>query len=186
MVNDHINDLKQASAPFEFTQATKESQRLMIDIHKELVNINRDANNIQLNTVASGAMKLFQLININEWKNEHIAVLKEAISILLRVLNPITPHIAHFLWQEGHFGDNIATADWPQPNHEILKAEDSVTIIIQINGKKRGSIQASSNATQEDVVSAIEQNESTKAQLDKHQSIKKTIYVKNKLINFVV
>ena len=183
--NEHLS-LLQPSVPLDTDSLTALDKRILIDMHKELALINRDANAIHLNTVASGAMKLFQhLTKIDDFQRNH-ALVQHGLSLLLRVLNPITPHITHYLWQHCGFGETIETSEWPVADQKILALEDQVSIVVQFNGKKKAMIAAKSNATEQDVIEAIQSDALAKSQLEKHATIKKTIYVKNKLINFVI
>ena len=185
-VDTHYKILSKDDQQGAFDSLSTNTQQLIIDLHKELHVIERDANHIHLNTVASGAMKLFQLIGKLQKQEDAQGHLREAVSILLRVLNPITPHITHALWQKLQLGENIAMAEWPQANQRILHAANQITIVMQINGKKKGMVTMHTDASESEVVNSLKSDPATSMQLDKHQKIKKTIYVKNKLINFVV
>lgn len=162
-----------------------EEKKAFIESHKELMIINRDIENIQLNTVASGAMKLFQKISKVEASAKNAAVLRSLLSSLLRVLNPITPHITQCLWQDCKFGEDIATAAWPKADKTAIALEDKAKIVVQINGKKKALIEIKMNSSQEEVMHAVENCPQARMHVEKNQPVKKTIYVKNKLINYV-
>ena len=185
-VDTHYKILSLDNNHGAFETLSTDTQQIIIDLHKELRVIERDANHIHLNTVASGAMKLFQLIGKLQKQEDAQGHLRDAVSILLRVLNPITPHITHALWQKLALGENIATAEWPTANQSILNTANQTTIVMQINGKKKGMVTMHADASESEVISILKADPSTSIQLDKHEEIKKTIYVKNKLINFVV
>ena len=185
-VDTHYKILSLDNNHGAFETLSTDTQQIIIDLHKELRVIERDANHIHLNTVASGAMKLFQLIGKLQKQEDAQGHLRDAVSILLRVLNPITPHITHALWQKLALGENIATAEWPTANQSILNTANQTTIVMQINGKKKGMVTMHADASESEVISILKADPSTSVQLDKHEEIKKTIYVKNKLINFVV
>ena len=172
--------------PHSDQKFAKGTLQILIDIHKELNTIQRDANHIQLNTVASGAMKLFQSVTKLQGQPDGDGYLRDAFSILLRVLNPITPHITHNLWQTLNYGDDIAKATWPTADDEIINQASETIIVVQINGKKKGIIKINSGATETDVMDALERDDTLKKQYEKRDSIKKTIYVPNKLINLVL
>ena len=70
---------------------------------------------------------------------------EEGFSILLRVLNPITPHICHALWRDCGFGDDILSASWPQVDEAAL-VQDEIELMLQINGKLRGSLKVAADA----------------------------------------
>jgi leucyl-tRNA synthetase len=76
------------------------------------------------------------------------AVLRESLSILLRTLYPLAPHIAHALWVELGFAaelGDLLDAPWPQPDAAALK-RDEIDLVVQVNGKVRGSIRVAAEA----------------------------------------
>lgn len=183
---DNLDILINATDQIDIQAVDAITKQQLIMINQELVNINRDVESIHFNTVASGAMKLFQAINKIPQDKHHPAALKYALSILLRVLNPITPHITHHLWQTCQFGGDIASAPWPEADDDIIALNQQSVVVMQINGKKKGLLKVSVDANQEEVMKAIEDNSQTSAHISKIPTIKKVIFVKNKLINFVV
>ena len=185
LAHENMNLLQNSNEDIDINAIDDESKQKIIEINQQLEIINRDAENIQLNTVASGAMKIFQSINKIPRSKSYPKILKYALSRLLRVLNPIAPHITHDLWQEGNFGNDIANATWPVSDQSILKLDRNITIVMQVNGKKKGSIVTKADSNQEQVITEITKNEQTNLHMQKIQPIKKTIFVKNKLINFV-
>jgi leucyl-tRNA synthetase len=66
-------------------------------------------------------------------------VRREGLSILLRLLSPIVPHITHALWRELGYGDDVLNAAWPMPDEAAL-ARSLVALVVQVNGKLRGQI----------------------------------------------
>ena len=88
------------------------------------------------------------LSKLNTQVPEEQFVIHEGISILLRVLSPITPHVTHHLWQTLGFGDNIIKSTWPKPNSKAMQC-DAVELVIQINGKLRAKIQVPAEADKE-------------------------------------
>jgi len=106
------------------------------------------------------------------------------MSTLLRLLAPITPHVAHALWSELGYRGNILDAGWPQADPEaLLKA--SVTLAVQVNGKLRGTIEVAVDAPREQ----IEQIALTSVDVAKYvagATPKKVIIVPGKIVNIVV
>ena len=99
------------------------------------------------------------------------------------MLSPIIPHVSHVLWNHmGHTQPVISTY-WPTLDHEALK-EDTTNIVIQVDGKLRGKITIALDSTQDDIQKQALQNTNTQKFL-KGKTIKDTIYIENKLINFV-
>ncbi len=118
-------------------------QASRFEIHSVLKQANYDFAKHQFNTVASAAMKIFNALERLECMDDE--VIKEGFSILLRLLAPITPHITQSLWKELGYGNDILVADWPKVD-EIALVQDEIDLVIQVNGKLRGSIRVSKDA----------------------------------------
>lgn len=164
-------------------------QKLRCEIHKILQQAHYDFKRIQYNTVVSAAMKMFNALETAKLEDHDIsnAVLAECISIFLRVLNPIAPHITHVLWEELGFNKkmgDILDAEWPEIDYNIISAQSKIKLIIQINGKLRGNIIISKNATNKMIEAAALSNKNIQKFLC--NTPKKIIIVPGKLINFVV
>ena len=111
--------------------------------------------------------------------------LDEVIQFTLKMLSPITPHISLYLWKEYSESDGNDFEDsWPIYDEEFLQLED-FQLIIQVNGKVRGKEKVSVDAEQAEIEVLAKDNENVKKIIANHP-IKKVIYVKDKLINFVI
>ncbi|MEK7538195.1 MAG: class I tRNA ligase family protein, partial [Patescibacteria group bacterium] len=77
--------------------------------------------------------------------------LYEGVGILLRVLYPITPHIAHTLWGEVGFAGDIATSPWPAVDERALQ-QDEIELVLQVNGKLRGKLHVAADAGKADIL----------------------------------
>src|SRR5205814_2613080 len=107
------------------------------EIHSILRQANYDLQKLQFNTVASACMKILNALE--RLPEEDGATDEDGMSILLRLLAPITPHVAHHLWRELEFGDDVMRAPWPEPDPAALE-QDEMELVVQVNGKLRGSI----------------------------------------------
>ncbi len=154
------------------------------ELHTILQKINLDMERQQFNTVVSGSMKILNLLQDLPHTPETQALHQEGFSILLRVLNPIIPHLAHTLWRHVCFGEDIAYAPWPIVDETAL-IRDEITIVIQINGKVRGRIAASPNMTEAEIRTQVLAEPNVHKQLE-GATIKKFIYVPNKLASIVI
>jgi leucyl-tRNA synthetase len=111
--------------------------------------------------------------------------LDEVIRFTLKMLSPITPHISLYLWQQySGSEDNDFESSWPKFNEDFLKLEE-FQLIIQVNGKVRGKENISVDTDQVELERLAQKNENVKKILA-NQPIKKVIYIKEKLINFVI
>lgn len=154
------------------------------EMHQILRQANQDIAQLQLNTVVSACMKLFNLLNKIPLDNDSGAIITEGYHILLRLLAPITPHITHYLWQMLDFGNDILDASWPEVDETALLT-DNITLVVQVNGKLRGNITVPTAATPE----AIQQTALAQPQVQRqlgNNSPKKIIVVPKKLVNIVV
>ena len=150
-------------------------------IHSELKKANDDIERQKFNTVASACMKILNALEeIDDWN----ATTEEGLSILLRLLSPIAPHITHHLWRELRFGEDIMAAPWPDPDPAALE-QDEIELVVQVNGKLRGSIRVPKAADR----GAIEQLALSNPNVQKFvagQSVKKVVVVPGRLVNLVV
>ncbi|GAB4391729.1 MAG: leucine--tRNA ligase [Gammaproteobacteria bacterium] len=170
---------------------TNTQQQWRRELHHCLRQANQDMERTQFNTVISATMKILNLLNkISDGQRQLDALdqqlCHEGVSILLRLLAPITPHITHQLWQELHYNyaDSILDAPWPQVDPAALKT-DSVELIVQINGKLRSRIHVASNASNKDIEQIALEDERVRAFLA-DKTCHKVIVVPNKLVNLVV
>jgi leucyl-tRNA synthetase len=158
------------------------SREARFEIHSLLKQANYDLQKHQFNTVASAAMKILNVLE--RLPIEAGATVTEGMSILLRLLSPITPHVSHRLWQELGFGEDVMSAAWPDPDPAALE-QDEVELVVQVNGKLRGSIRVPKAADR----SAIEGLALANPNVQKFvagQNVKKVVVVPGRLVNLVV
>ncbi len=169
---------------FKFSRATcAESieRKIRYQVHLELKKANDDIVRKKFNTVASACMKILNAIEaLPEWD----ATSKEGLSILLRLLSPIAPHIAHHLWRELKFGEDIMEAPWPEPDPAALE-QDEVELVVQVNGKLRGSIRVPKAADRAAIEELARANPNVQRFVAGH-SVKKVVVVPGRLVNLVV
>ncbi len=157
------------------------------EIHAVLKQANYDLGRHQFNTVASAGMKMLNALEgVLKGSPDVTAdiVLREGLSVLLRVLSPITPHIAHQLWRDLGYGDDILAAPWPEPDAAAL-IEDEIELVVQVNGKKRADVRVPRVADKP----AIEALVLAHAEVQKFvagQPVKKIIIVPGRLVNVVI
>ena len=158
------------------------------EVHMVLKQANYDIARHQFNTVASAAMKMLNALeDVQKSASDAVArhaVVREGLSLLLRLLSPITPHISHALWQElGHSGD-ILDAPWPEPDEAALR-QDEVELVLQINGKKRGALRVPSGADKAEIERITLADPAVQKLLD-GKPAKKVVAVPGRLVNVVV
>ncbi len=157
------------------------------EIHAVLKQANYDIARHQFNTVASAGMKMLNALESAQKSNADAAlkqaVVREGLSLLLRLLSPMTPHIAHQLWRDLGYGEDILAAPWPEPDAAAL-TQDEIELVVQINGKKRGSVRVPREADAQAIeVITLADPEIARA-LD-GKPVKKFIVVPGRLVNMV-
>ncbi len=167
----------------------KEAKALRLEIHTVLKQVDYDYQRMQYNTVVSGAMKMINALEdfkAVDSEGAQVALI-EGFGILLRGLYPATPHIAHSLWSglgyAAALGD-LLDAPWPQVDPDAL-VQDEIELMLQVNGKLRGSIVVSAGADK----AAIEQAALAHEMFQKFANgaaPKKVIVVPGRLINLVL
>jgi leucyl-tRNA synthetase len=153
------------------------------ELHMLLQQANFDYERRQFNTVASAVMKILNLLESNAAPARG-ALLREGMSILLRLLSPIAPHIAQTLWREFGFGADILDAVWPAVDEAAL-VQDEVELVLQVNGKHRGAILVARTADRADIERLAVQSPSAQRHIA-GQAVRKVIVVPGRLVNIVV
>jgi leucyl-tRNA synthetase len=177
----------QDTVPNHLNDAEKELRR---EVHLILKQANFDYQRRQYNTVVSAAMKMLNVlepIKLDQGSAISPSVLRECLSILLRILYPVVPHLTHVLWKDmGYtktFGP-LLDAPWPSVDETAL-VQTEITLMLQINGKLRGDIKVPADASKEQVESLALQSESAVKALN-GGAPKKVIVVPGRLVNIVV
>ncbi|MBP6195704.1 MAG: leucine--tRNA ligase [Methyloversatilis sp.] len=154
------------------------------DLHLVLKQAGHDIGKHQLNTVASGAMKMLNALEKAPRDGALAAeVIAEGVSMLLRVLSPICPHITHVLWRDCGFGDDILNAPWPEPADSAL-VQDEVELMLQVNGKLRGSLRVAADAAKSVIEAQAVASEAAQKFME-GKPAKKVVVVPGRLINIV-
>ncbi len=159
------------------------------EIQQILQQANHDYQRMQYNTVVAAGMKMLNALGDFKHNDSPAdrAVIRESLSILLRVLAPVTPHITHVLWAELSFAEqygDLLDAPWPQVDETAL-AQDTVELVLQINGKLRGHFQVPAGYSSEQIETMARNNEIVLKHAS-HTAIKKVIVVPGRLVNVVV
>jgi len=153
------------------------------EIHLTLRQCNFDLQRQQLNTVASGCMKLLNSLERLPRGSAADTVAREGLGILLRVLAPIAPHIAQVLWSDLGFGEDILAAGWPEPDPAALEREQ-IELVLQVNGKLRGKLRVAADAGHQAVEQAALASEGVVRHLEGRPA-RKVIVVPGRLVNVV-
>ncbi|MEF7615424.1 leucine--tRNA ligase [Aquincola sp. MAHUQ-54] len=163
------------------------AKALRREVHTVLKQISYDYERMQYNTVVSGAMKLLNALEDFKAAPGDEPVLREGFSVLLRGLYPACPHITHGLWQQLGYADRLGElldAPWPEVDDAAL-VQDSIELMLQVNGKLRGSITVPAGADKAAIEAAALASPDF-AKFAEGKGAKKVIVVPGRLVNVVV
>ena len=137
------------------------------------------------NTAIAAVMELSNALGkFDDGTAQGRAVRQEALEAAVLLLNPITPHASHALWQVlGHAETLIEDEPFPQVDADAL-VRDTVTLAVQVNGKLRGTIDVAADAPR-DLVESLAKAEPNTAKFLEGQAIRKVIVVPGKIVNIV-
>jgi leucyl-tRNA synthetase len=147
-------------------------------LHKTIKKVSEDIEGMRFNTAISALM-----IFVNEMeKSEYVAL--ATYSTFLVLLSPFAPHIAEELWLCLGGRNSITFEMWPKANPKFLK-EESVEIVVQVNGKLRARLRVAVGMEQGEIERLAREDEGVKKYLA-NQTLRKVVFVPDRLINFVI
>ena len=175
-----------AKTTLDVTALSADQKALRRDVHKTIAKVSDDIGRRQtFNTAIAAVMELMNKLTRAPLESEQDrAVMAEALSAVVRMLYPITPHICFELWKALGNESNIDHAEWVKAD-EAAMVEDEKLIVVQVNGKVRGKVTVAADADEETVKTVAFADENVKKFTDNTQIVK-VIYVPGKLLNVVV
>ena len=175
-----------AKTALDVTALSADQKALRRDVHKTIAKVSDDIGRRQtFNTAIAAVMELMNKLTRAPLESEQDrAVMAEALSAVVRMLYPITPHICFELWKALGNESNIDHAEWVKAD-EAAMVEDEKLIVVQVNGKVRGKVTVVADADEETVKTVAFADENVKKFTDNTQIVK-VIYVPGKLLNVVV
>ncbi len=148
-------------------------------LHQTIKKVTQDIKTQKFNTAISAMMEYTNYIQRQDKKFQ-----QEDIEKLLMILAPFAPHISEELWEKLGHKESILKEKWPEYNPELIE-EESFTLIIQINGRVRDQVNAQKGISEKGAKELTLKSPKIQKWL-KDKEVKKTIFVKNRLINFVI
>ena len=175
-----------AKTSLDITALSAAQKSLRREVHKTIAKVSDDIGRRQtFNTAIAAVMELMnKLTKASLESDQDRAVMAEALSAVVRMLYPITPHICFELWQALGNEINIDTAEWVKAD-EAAMVEDEKLIVVQVNGKVRGKVTVPATSSEEEIKAAAKADPNVAKFLD-GKEILKEIYIPLKMLNFVV
>lgn len=161
-----------------------ESVELFNVIHKAIKKVSQDLHELSFNTAIAALMECVnELYHIKAEDAYEAENWQWALQNLVQLLAPFAPHIAEELWHQLGNKESVHASGWPAYDETYLTS-DTVTIVVQVNGKVRANIQIAKDSEQKTIEDVAKTHDTVKAHLSGEP--KRVIYVPNKLLNFVV
>jgi leucyl-tRNA synthetase len=181
--------LERTPVAIDWRHAPPVLRKIRRELYMHLKQADDDYQRIKYNNIVAAAMKMLNALEDlpQEATPATIELVREGLSLLLRVLNPVAPHITHALWEQlGYalqYGD-ILDAPWPKVDAAALVQEE-IELVLQVNGKLRGKLRVPAQA---DSV-AIEEAAIASPEVQKHAQgavPRRIVIVPGRLVNVVV
>jgi leucyl-tRNA synthetase len=151
-------------------------------LNQTIKKVEEDIGTLQLNTAIAGMMELLNVMD--ELNPTESKVFSLCVENLAQILAPFAPHLSEEIWSKLGHKESIFKSKWPVFDKDAIK-EEEVTIVVQVNGKLRATINFPVNTSEEEVKKLVLANEKVR-NFTNNKKIVKTIFVPNKLINMVV
>ncbi|MFC1656688.1 leucine--tRNA ligase [Patescibacteria group bacterium] len=161
---------------WKIDQKITKSKESVVNIQPTINKVTSDIENLRFNTAISSMMEFVNSV----YKN---GILEENMKDFLIILSPFAPHLAAELWQKMKFDGGVWQQSWPQK--QKIQTQAKSLVIIQVNGKVRSKITASTNS-KEDAILSLAKKEKNIQKYIKNQQIKKVIYIPSKILNIVI
>ena len=165
-------------------KSIKEENYFLAKINKYLFKITNLIEKFHLNVAVANFYEVTHLLNISITKKISNKCLKESQIKIMKTIMPFIPHLASECLIELEGKEFYLKSEWPKINNALLE-ENDVTIVVQINGKKRGLLSVIKDLDEKDAVAKAKNIENIKKNLN-NKKVLKNIFVKNKVINFIV
>jgi leucyl-tRNA synthetase len=151
-------------------------------LNQTIKKVEVDIRTLQLNTAIAGMMELLNVMDaLNPGESK---VFSLCVEKLAQILAPFAPHLSEEIWSKLGHKESIFKSQWPVFDKDAIQ-EEEVTIVVQVNGKLRATINFPVNTSEEEVKKLVLANEKVKNFIN-NKKIVKTVFVPNKLINVVV
>ena len=176
----YLYSLKQT--PLEFIL----DKEFLIKIHKTINKVNSDIDRLQFNTAVASMMELLNMAyKYRDLKDFDKDLFGFFIYNFIVLSNPFIPHLSNELWSRTEFNKYCLDEIWVKENTEII-SKDKIKVAVQIKGKTRGLVEFLDNNLSEHEIESLIMEDPKIAKHFENKEIVKRIYIKNKIMNFII
>ncbi len=171
----HLGREKETFSPGDGEKGREVEQQL----HKTIKKVTEDIEGLKLNTAISSMMIL-----VNGFSSQESVVSRQQLEVFLKILAPFAPHLAEELWEKLGYKKSVHLEKWPRYDEKFVK-DELIKVAVQVNGRHRGTVELPVEASEGEARGvALKDNNVQKFVSGK--AVRKVIYVKGKIINFVI
>ena len=183
LINTHVN----AGIVGELNKdaLTDDQKSLRLKLHQTIQKVGDDiGRRYTFNTAIAAIMELTnELSKFKDDSENGRALTQEALDAMVLMLSPIVPHFSHAMWQALGHQEAVIDAAWPQADESAL-VQDSIELMVQVNGKLRSKIKVAADADKETIETIAQQDENVQSHID-GKTVRKIIVVPGRLVNIV-
>jgi len=163
---------------------SKEGEAALRAAHKTIKAVSEDIDRFHFNGAVARARELSNaLAGLSGEGDGEAHVLREGYEVLVRLLNPMMPHITEELWRGLGHETMLVDTPWPEADPALI-VDEAVSVAVQVNGKLRGQIELPRDAANEDAERAALANDNVKRAIE-GKTVRKVIVVPNRIVNIV-
>jgi leucyl-tRNA synthetase len=166
-------------------QLSDEQRAIRCKLHETIAKVGDDVGRRHtFNTAIAANMELLnELGRFDDTTELGRRIMQEALEAVVLMLSPMVPHIAHSLWQVLGHAQPVIDCGWPTVDEAALEQED-MSLVVQVNGKRRGQIEVPVDAANEKIEETALANENVQKFID-GKTVRKIIVVPGRLVNVV-
>ncbi len=171
---------------FQITKLNYEQENDKIEIFSNRIisKMNQSLEKFRYNVMIASFYEIYSFFREVSEENKNYKNLKESFKRILIAMSPVIPHLANECLTKFHDNNNIENLKWPDVKEKYL-IQDKKLIVIQVNGKKRNTITIENNLSEKELISLIKDKLLISKYLNNGELVK-TIYIKDRLINFII
>ncbi len=187
---ENEKDALSSASPIEGNEEWNEREMaLRRKTHQTIMRVTRDIEErLHLNTAIAAIMELvnqlYKSIEPHPHRSDSWKVIREATETVILLLNPFAPHVAEEIWQILGNRKGLMSATWPVYDRDVA-AEETITLVVQVNGKVRSRLTLSANHEEDEVRRLALEDEKIQG-LVNGMEVKRVVIVPNRLVNVVV
>ncbi len=185
IIYSHVSDASSEKNALDKDSMTDAQKALRFKLHQTIEKVSDDiGRRYTFNTAIAAVMELTnELSKFKDSSANGVAIMQETLDAMILMLSPIVPHFCHAMWKNLGHQNAVIDEAWPSVDESAL-VQDSIELMLQVNGKLRGKIKVAADADKASIETMAQENEHVKVHTE-GKTIRKIIVVPGRLVNIV-